>query len=134
MIGSDEIWKNYEYFVRAAVPEAERFGIRLALHPDDPPLERLGGVSRIFTDLEAIKRGISTVDSPNLGVTFCQACYRLMGERLEDAIPALADKRHKKDGIYSILQLTEAAGNSGGFSRFRYTHTLRQPLSCSHQS
>ena len=92
IVGSDEMWKNYEYFVRAAVPEAERYGIRLALHPDDPPIERLGGVSRIFTSLEAIKRGINIVDSPSLGVTFCQACYRLMGERLEEAIPALADK------------------------------------------
>ena len=83
---------NYEYFVKAVIPYAERYDIRLALHPDDPPLERLGNVARIFTNLDAIKRGISTVSSPNLGVTFCQACYQLMGERLDEAIPALADK------------------------------------------
>ena len=83
---------NYEYFVKAVIPYAERYDIRLALHPDDPPLDRLGNVSRIFTSLDAIKRGISTVSSPNLGVTFCQACYQLMGERLDEAIPALADK------------------------------------------
>ena len=61
---------NYEYFVKAVIPYAERYDIRLALHPDDPPLDRLGNVSRIFTSLDAIKRGISTVSSPNLGVTF----------------------------------------------------------------
>ena len=83
---------NYEYFVKAVIPYAERYDIRLALHPDDPPLDRLGNVSRIFTSLDAIKRGISTVSSPNLGVTFCQACYQLMGERLNEAISELADK------------------------------------------
>ena len=88
----EQMWDNFTYFVKAAVPYAEKYNIRLALHPDDPPLSTLGGVARIFTSLEAIKRGIHTVESENLGVTFCQACYRLMGERLEDAIPALADK------------------------------------------
>ncbi|MGM9624555.1 MAG: mannonate dehydratase, partial [Eubacteriales bacterium] len=91
-INSDKLWKNYEYFIHAVVPEAERYGIKLALHPDDPPLEHLGGVSRIFTSLEAIKRGISIVDSSNLGVTFCQACFQLMNEQLEEVIPALAEK------------------------------------------
>jgi len=88
----DQMWKYYEYFVKAAVPYAEKFGVKLALHPDDPPLANLGGVARIFTSLDAIKRGMAVMDSSNLGVTFCQACYRLMGERLEDAIPALRDK------------------------------------------
>lgn len=80
----DRLFYNYEYFIKAVIPYAERYDIRLALHPDDPPLERLGNVARIFTSLDAIKRGISTVSSPNLGVTFCQACYQLMGERLDE--------------------------------------------------
>lgn len=88
----ETLWQNYEYFIKAVILYAERYDIRLALHPDDPPLERLGNVSRIFTSLDAIKRGINIVSSPNLGVTFCQACYQLMGERLDEAIPALADK------------------------------------------
>lgn len=74
------------------IPYAEKYGVKLALHPDDPPLEKLGGVARIFTSLDAIKKGISAVDSPNLGVTFCQACYRLMGKDLVHAIDALSDR------------------------------------------
>ena len=92
VIDADKMWANYEYFIRAVIPYAERYGVRLALHPDDPPLERLGGVSRIFTSLAAIKKGIDVVDSPNLGVTFCQACYRLMGEDLGHAIDVLSDR------------------------------------------
>lgn len=92
VITAEQMWQNYEYFIRAVVPYAEKYGIKLALHPDDPPLPTLGGVARIFTSLDAIRRGIGTVDSPNLGVTFCQACYYLMGENVEDAIRTLADK------------------------------------------
>lgn len=90
-IDADTMWNNYNYFIRAAIPYAEKYGIRLALHPDDPPLTRLGNAARIFTGLDAIKRGME-FNSPNLGVTFCQACYSLMGERLDEAIPALADR------------------------------------------
>ena len=92
VISAENLWSNYEYFIRAVVPYAERYGIKMALHPDDPPLPVLGGVARIFTSLNAIKRGINTVKSPNLGVTFCQACYYLMGEDVEAAIKELADK------------------------------------------
>ena len=88
----EAVWENYLYFIKAVLPYAERYGIRLALHPDDPPLPALGGVARIFTSLDEIRRGIDTVKSQNLGVTFCQACYYLMGEDLTEAVRALADR------------------------------------------
>ncbi len=91
-ISADELWANYEYFIKAVIPHAEQHGIRLALHPDDPPLEKLGGVSRIMTSYENISKAIHIVDSPNLGVTMCQATYLMMGEDLYDVIPKLADK------------------------------------------
>lgn len=89
---SDRVWENYVYFIKAVIPYAEKYGIKLALHPDDPPLEKLGNVARIFTSLENIEKGMNVVKSQNLGVTFCQACYRLMGEDLEKAVFTLADK------------------------------------------
>lgn len=91
-ISTEKMWENYEYFIRAAIPYAEKYGIKLALHPDDPPLPNFGGVARIFTSFDNIRRGVSIVDSPNLGVTFCQACYHLMGADLEEAISILANK------------------------------------------
>lgn len=87
-----QVWANYEYFVKAVVPYAERYRIRLALHPDDPPVPQLGQVGRIFTNADAIVRGIETVRSDYLGVTFCQACYYLMGAPLTETIAQLADK------------------------------------------
>ena len=89
---AEKVWKNYEYFIKAVIPYAEKYEIKLALHPDDPPISSLGKVGRIFTSLESIKKGISIVNSDFLGVTFCQACYHLMGENLENAVTALANK------------------------------------------
>lgn len=92
-ITEDELWYNYEYFIRAVIPYAEQYGIKLALHPDDPPVPRLGGVSRIMVSYENIRRAVrDIVSSDSLGVTMCQANYFIMGEDLFKVIPALADK------------------------------------------
>ncbi len=91
-ISREQVWENYVYFIRAVIPYAEKYGIKLALHPDDPPLPMLGHVGRIFTSLAAIEKGLSVVNSPMLGVTLCQACYVLMGENLETVIARLAEK------------------------------------------
>lgn len=92
-ITEDELWNNYAYFIKAVLPHAEKHHVRLALHPDDPPLPRLGDVSRIMVSGENIRRAVRDVaDSPYLGVTFCQACFSMMGEDLFEAIPAWADK------------------------------------------
>ena len=92
VLTQDEIWKNYFYFIRAVLPYAEKYGIRLALHPDDPPLPELGKVGRVMINLNNIKRAINEIPSPNLGVTFCQACYYIMGEDMENAVRELKDK------------------------------------------
>ena len=92
-ITADQLWKNYEYFVRAAVPEAEKYGIKLALHPDDPPVPRLGDVERIMINKANIKRAVyDVVRSDSLGITMCQANYFIMGEDLEKTIEELANK------------------------------------------
>ena len=91
-ITKDELWANYEYFIKAVLPYAEKHNINLALHPDDPPRD-LGGVERIMTSADNIDRAINgIVKSPNLGITMCQATYHIMGEKLEEVIPRFADK------------------------------------------
>lgn len=85
-----ELWHNLEYFLKAVMPYAEKHGIRLALHPDDPPVSPLGGVSRILTSFANVHRAVHLVESDYLGVTLCQATYSAMGENLEQVIPAFA--------------------------------------------
>lgn len=76
---TDEMWANYEYFIKAVIPVAEEAGVKLALHPDDPPVPSLGGVARIFNSFEGFKRGSEIVDSPNWGLDFCMGCWSEMG-------------------------------------------------------
>lgn len=92
VITHQQLWDNYEYFMKAVLPEAERCGIKLALHPDDPPVPQLAGVGRIMTSFENINKAIHLVESDNLGITMCQACFQMMGEDLYKVIPAVRDK------------------------------------------
>lgn len=92
-ITEEKLWKNYKYFLDAILPEAEKNGITLALHPDDPPLPRLGGVSRIMISRENIRRAIFDVHpSDSLGLTLCQANFFVMGEELSSVAEEFRDK------------------------------------------
>lgn len=92
-ITAQELWDNYTYFIKAVIPEAEKYGIKLALHPDDPPVPRLGDVERIMVSRENIRKAVyDIVQSDNLGITMCQANYFIMGEDLADVIEEFAKK------------------------------------------
>jgi len=77
-ITQEELWETYEYFLRRVVPVAEKAGVRLALHPDDPPLSPVMGVSRIFGKPENYDRAMAMVESAANAICFCQANFGLM--------------------------------------------------------
>ncbi|GGB85270.1 mannonate dehydratase [Dyadobacter sediminis] len=82
----DVMWKNLEYFLKAVVPEAEKQGVKLALHPDDPPVDSIRGIARIMTSADAFKRLIDIVPSPSNGITLCQGTFATMGEDIPSVI------------------------------------------------
>ncbi len=92
----EKLWENYETFIRAVLPEAERSGVRMGLHPDDPPVPVLKGYPRIFTNADAYRRMLKITASPNAGITFCAATFRTMGEN----VPALL--KEFRDHIYFV--------------------------------
>lgn len=115
-ITAEQLWDNYTYFLKAVLPEAEKQGIRLALHPDDPPLPKLGNVERIMISLENIQRAMEVVPSPMLGVTYCQATYHMMGENVYKAAKALADKVffiHFRNCRGTVLDFQETFHDNG---------------------
>lgn len=77
-LNENQVWENYEYFIKAVMPTAEKCGVRMGLHPDDPCLPSLGGYARIFGSVEAYDRGYAIYPSPANAVTFCQANFKLM--------------------------------------------------------
>jgi mannonate dehydratase len=87
----DEIWENFEYFMAQVVPVAEEAGVKIGIHPDDPPVPELGGVPRcIFSSFEGYKRAMEIADSPNVGLCLCVGCWleggELMGKDIVETI------------------------------------------------
>jgi len=78
ILTAEQVWANYEYFIRAVMPTAEKCVVRMALHPDDPCLDSLGGYARIFGSIEAYDRAYAIYPSSSNAVTFCQANFKLM--------------------------------------------------------
>jgi mannonate dehydratase len=68
----EEIWENYTYFIRQVAPVAEEVGVRIGIHPDDPPVPELGGVPRcIFSNYDGYVKALEIANSPNVGVCLC---------------------------------------------------------------
>lgn len=68
---ADELWDTFAHFVREVMPVAEEAGVRIGLHPDDPPLPTLGGVARLFINVEAYRKALRIAKSRNLGLCLC---------------------------------------------------------------
>lgn len=86
---TDELmWENYCWYLERILPVCEEAGVRMALHPDDPPVESLGGIARIFRNFENFRRAMETFDSPMHGLDYCHGCWSEMcgGEGVLDAI------------------------------------------------
>ncbi len=77
---ADSLWANLTYFLKAIVPEAQKAGVRLALHPNDPPVPIARGSAQIMRTVADWKRLITIVDSPANGITFDCGVTRELGE------------------------------------------------------
>jgi mannonate dehydratase len=75
----DEMWANITYFLKAVVPEAEKAGVRLALHPNDPPAPISRGSQQIMATIDGWKKLVGIVNSPSNGITFDCGVTREMG-------------------------------------------------------
>jgi mannonate dehydratase len=78
-VSKEALWKNLEYFLKAVVPEAEQIGMKLAMHPDDPQVDSIKGISRIMTTVDNFRKMVDLVPSPSNGITMCQGNFSLMG-------------------------------------------------------
>jgi mannonate dehydratase len=76
----EEMWKNVTYFLKAVIPVAQEAGVRMALHPNDPPPASSRGSGQIMGTVAGWKRLVGIVDSPSNGITFDCGVTREMGE------------------------------------------------------
>lgn len=81
----ERLWEHLAWFLERVVPVAEESGVRLAIHPDDPPWS-VFGVPRIIVDREALERFVRLVDRPANGITFCTGS---LGSSPANDLPAM---------------------------------------------
>ena len=86
-IGEEAMWANITSFLEEIVPVAEESGVRLALHPDDPPIpEPMAGAARIVSTIDQYRRIFDIAPSRANGMLFCQGCVAEMGVDVLQAI------------------------------------------------
>ena len=86
VVDEDQQWENLKYFLERVVPVAEEAGVKMAMHPDDPPLSPIRGVARIMSSIENYQKLIDLVPSPVNGIALCQGNFTLMTDDLRSAI------------------------------------------------
>ncbi len=107
-----QMWANWERFITAVLPVAEEAGVRLSLHPDDPPVPVLDGVARIFRNEAAFARAMSFADSPMHGIAFCTGTFAEAGA--EAMMRAL--RRFGRAGRIHYLHLRSVSGELPRFT------------------
>ena len=125
----EQVWANYEYFIRAVMPTAERLGVRMGLHPDDPCLPSLGGYARIFGSVEAYDRAYALYPSESNAVTFCQANFKLMDVDLEETARHFGKRIafiHVRDVEGTKEDFTELFHDQGTTDQFALMRTYRE--------
>lgn len=117
-VSEEKMWDNITYFLKAMVPTAERSGVRMALHPDDPPVPHgippLAGAAHIASNFDQFHRIFGIVPSQSNGMLFCQGCVKEMqGVDVYDAI------RHM--GSIDKIVMVHFRNVRGSFPKFQET-------------
>jgi mannonate dehydratase len=84
-VNAERLWEHLAYFLERVVPVAEGAGVRMAIHPDDPPWP-IFGLPRVVSTAADLERLVSLVDSPANGVTFCTGS---LGANPANDLPAM---------------------------------------------
>ncbi len=81
----EEIWDNFWYFMDRIIPTAEASGVRMALHPNDPPLPVMAGIPSLIYNMECYRKAFAAAgDSRAVGVKLCVGCWLESGEEFGD--------------------------------------------------
>lgn len=111
-VDEKKLAENMEYFLKAIMPTCEKYDVKMAMHPDDPP-RPLFGLPRIYKNVEDMRRIENMYDSPYNGFTICTGS---LGENPKNDIPAIIREFVKKDKAPFIhVRNIKFMGNEGDF-------------------
>jgi mannonate dehydratase len=133
---ADDIWANYTYFLKAVLPVAEEAGVKLALHPDDPPVAKMNGVAKLFTHYDGYRRAEEIAgNSRNWGLTFCVGTWSEGGDRMgKDVFEMIRDfggrgkifEVHFRNVTGPLPHFVETLPDDGYVDMYQVMRALRQ--------
>lgn len=127
----NQIWDNYQWFIEQIMPVAESNGIKMALHPDDPPVTPLHGISRILTSANAMDKALSLSDSLSHGLTFCQGTFTTMNENVLEMIHKHGNNKkiffvHIRDVVGTPADFRETFHDNGPTNMFKMMKAYKE--------
>ncbi|MEA4823075.1 MAG: mannonate dehydratase [Clostridiaceae bacterium] len=140
----EELWENFNYFMRRIIPVCEETGVRLALHPNDPPMPEIAGIACLIISRDDYRRAFTIADSyasasykasgarPSLGMEFCCGCWLEGGERFGDILAGVrefaAEKRiiitHFRNVDQPLPHFVETFIDGGYMDMYRLMRTF----------
>jgi len=132
----EEIWENYTYFMKAVLPVAEEAGVKLALHPDDPPLAMMNGVGKMFVHYDGYHRAEQiSGGSKAWGLTFCVGTWSEGGKNMgKDVFEMIKDfggrgkifEVHFRNVTSPLPHFVETFPDDGYMDMYQVMKALRQ--------
>lgn len=125
VVTEQQLWDNLQYFLERVIPVAEAANVRLAIHPDDPPLSPIRGLGRIMRSVENFQKLIDLVPSPVNGITLCQGNFALM----TDDMPAVI-RQFGQQGKIFFVHLRDVRGTPEKFQETFHDDGQTDMLAC----
>lgn len=121
----EEQWANLQYFLEQVVPVAEEAGVKLAMHPDDPPLSPIRGITRLMSSIDNYQKLIDLVPSPANGICLCQGNFTLM----TDDLPGVIRHFGAQQKIH-FLHIRDVRGTPDRFSEVFHDEGMTDLAAC----
>lgn len=125
IVTEEQLWANLKYFLDAVVPVAEKANVKLAMHPDDPPLSPIRGLGRIMRSIENFQRLLDLVPSPVNGIALCQGNFTLMTDDLPSVI-----RRFGRQGKIFFVHFRDVRGTPEKFVETFHDEGQTDMLAC----
>lgn len=125
VVTEDQLWENLHYFLERVIPVAEKANVKLAMHPDDPPLSPIRGLGRIMRSVENFQHLLDMIPSPVNGITLCQGNFALMSNDLPSVI-----RHFGQQGKIFFVHLRDVRGTAEKFEETFHDNGQTDMLAC----
>ncbi len=125
IVTEEQLWDNLKYFLEKVIPVAEKANVKLAMHPDDPPLSPIRGLGRIMRSVNNFQRLLDLVPSPVNGITLCQGNFTLMTDDLPSVI-----RHFGQQGKIFFVHLRDVRGTPDNFVETFHDDGKTDMLAC----